>query len=104
MVTHQGGSLKFDSSVPLETIEMVMAELKKKFLGTWIDLHVRYAGDDHTHYLAYRYDLGTTQDGLHKQFHIDMIQFMRDVLGADKRNRPNGIHGWSMSRVRASGI
>ena len=104
MMAHQGGSIKFDSAVPLEKLEMVMTGLKKRFLGTWVDLHVRRSGDDGTHYLAYRYDLGTLDGELHKQFHDDLIKFVKDLLGTDSKNRPDGVMGWSLSRVVASGV
>ena len=104
MTTHQGGSVKFNSSVSLDKIEMVMTGLKKRFLGTWVDLHVRRSGDDGTHYLAYRYDLGTLDADLHKQFHIDLIEFLKGMLGTTSRNRPEGVMGWSLSQVVASGV
>ena len=104
MSTHQGGSVQFESSVSLSSIESLIGRLKNTFTGEWYDIHVRYAGDDRTHYLAYRYDLTTEDPNLHKKFHNDILDVMFDHFGVGKRKRPKGVINWSMSRLRFSGV
>lgn len=100
------GSIKFDSSIPVETLCVLIMDLKSMNRYPWVDLHVRGAGDDGTHYIGFHYKL---QDGT-KRSMDEMVhrimQFLRDRLGTQPRHgrgepRPMGVIGWSIATVEA---
>lgn len=104
MDAHYGGSIKFDHIVSLERLQSLMLEFKENFKGKWIDLHVRRSGKDGSHYIAFRYDISSSDENLHKKFDEELIDYLCKELGVSRLNRPQGVDGWSMSTIRASGI
>lgn len=102
---HAAGTVKFDRSVSVGELSELTAEMKRHNPDRWIDLHIRSAGDDGTHYIAFHYILPDVKKKTYKRAVNRLIQFLRDRLGSrPKRNGkknsvPNGVVGWSISIV-----
>lgn len=104
---HVAGTVKFDRAVPVELLLVLIVQMKSKNPERWVDLHVRGAGSDGTHYIAFHYILPDGKKKTHKKAMNALLQFFRDQLGTRpmKKKKPDpiplGVMGWSVSTVRA---
>jgi FAD/FMN-containing dehydrogenase len=94
------GTIKFDASVPLSRLKEIAEGIEA--LGNpdqWVDLHIRMAGDDGTHYIGLHYVLDDpskeTRDAADKK----LFKYLRDELGTKSDGRPKSVHGWSLGSV-----
>jgi len=99
------GTLKFDTSVPIEKLADFISEMKSRTPERWVDLHIRGAGDDGTHYIAFHYILPDGTKKTHTKAVNSLLQYLRDQLGTrPKKGKkadpvPRGVMGWSISTV-----
>lgn len=100
------GTVKFDPSIPVEKLADFISEMKSKNPERWVDLHIRGAGDDGTHYIAFHYILPDGRKKTHNRVIHRLLQYLRDQLGSrpkqDKKSElvPQGVMGWSISTVK----
>jgi len=100
------GTVKFDTSVPIEKLADFISEMKSKNPERWVDLHIRGAGDDGTHYIAFHYILQDGKKKTHKKAVQSLLQYLRDRLGSRPKQGkksdpvPRGVMGWSISTVK----
>lgn len=96
------GSIKFNASVPVARLIDFLQELKKA--DPLFNMHLRGAGDDGTHYIAFEYVLPNDSRETHDKVVDHFLQFFRDKLGVSptKPSVPLGSRGWSISTVLAS--
>ncbi len=108
MIEHysRAGSYKFKRGVSVHDLEKIMTILWEKTPHDfWLDLHVRSAGDDGTHYLAFHI-IGTINKATSSEMASNAVdtmmrEVMSEVLGT-KRGRAKGLMGWSVSTVLSS--
>jgi len=102
------GTVKFDASVPEEKLKGFIVEMKSNNPERWVDLHIRGAGDDGTHYIAFHYLLPDGKKKTHKKAVHRLLQYLRDQLGEQEhcskpgKMIPCGVMGWSISTVDAT--
>lgn len=100
------GTVKFDASVPVEKLSNFIKEMKSRKPDRWVDLHIRGAGDDGTHYIAFHYILPDGAKKTHTKAVNSLLQYLRDQLGTrPKKGKksdsiPQGVMGWSISTVK----
>lgn len=100
------GSIKFDSTVPVETLCVLIMDLKALNPEPWVDIHVRGAGDDGSHYIGFHYKLKDGNFDTQGRMVYQLLQFLRERLGTVPRltlgdPRPKGVIGWSIATVEA---
>ncbi len=99
------GTITFDSSISVERLSAVAVGLKQHNPERWVDLHIRGAGDDGTHHLAFHYILEDSRKKTHKQAVSRLLQYLRDQFGArpklegQKEAVPHGVKRWSISTL-----
>lgn len=100
------GTVKFDASVPIKKLTDFIIEMKSKTPARWVDLHIRGAGDDGTHYIAFHYTLTDGKKKTHAKAVNSFLQYLRDQLGTRPKQGkkadpvPRGVMGWSISTVK----
>lgn len=101
------GTIKFNISVSIEKLADIITEMKAKSPERWVDLHIRGAGDDGTHYIAFHYILEDGKKKTYKKAGNNLIQYLRERLGTSPKvkgqkadSRPMGVIGWSISLVK----
>ncbi len=100
------GTVKFDASVSIEKLADFITEMKSKTPERWADLHIRGAGDDGTHYIAFHYILPDGERKTHTKAVNGFLQYLRDQLGTRPKQGkkadpvPRGVMGWSISTVK----
>ncbi len=101
------GTVRFDASVSIEQLAGFLAELKSRHPERWVDLHIRGAGKDREHYIAFHYILADGKKKTHDKAVFKLVQFLGDRLGWREDHKkseakvPNGVMGWSISSVMA---
>lgn len=99
------GTVRFKASVPFERLAIFVTDMKAQSPERWVDLHVRKAGDDGTHYIGFHYILDDGQEMTHRKAVHKLLQYLRDQLGSRKVTGrrpdpvPTGVIGWSISTV-----
>lgn len=100
------GTVKFDASVPIEKLAHFITEMKSKTPERWVDLHIRGAGDDGTHYIAFHYTLPDGEKKTQTKAVNGFLEYLRDQLGTRPKQGkkadpvPRGVMGWSISTVQ----
>lgn len=100
------GTVKFDASVPIEKLVDFIIEMKSKTPERWVDLHIRGAGNDGIHYIAFHYILPDGEMKTHKKVVNSLLQYLRNKLGTRPKQGkkadlvPQGVMGWSISTVK----
>ena len=92
------GTIKFLAGISEDRAKEIVLALKpdweRKFPGTWVDSHIRGAGDDGSFLYAFtRLSDGCWDEGYGKA----ILQSLRDYLGVDDHNRPVGVRNWTIS-------
>jgi hypothetical protein len=99
------GTVKFDTSVSIEKLANFILDMKSNKPERWVDLHIRGAGGDGTHYIAFHYILPDGEKKTHKKAVNSLLQYLRDQLGTRPKQEkksdrvPLGVMGWSISTV-----
>lgn len=99
------GTVKFNASVSVEKLADFVSVMKSHTPERWVDLHIRGAGDDGAHYIAFHYILKDGEKKTHKKAVNSLLQYLRDQLGTSPRKGkksdsvPQGVVGWSISTV-----
>ncbi len=102
---HVAGAVKFDASVSVEKLAGFISDMKSRAPERWVDLHIRGAGGDGKHYIAFHYILPDGEKKTHNKMVNSLLQYLRDQLGTrPKRGKkadliPLGVMGWSISTV-----
>ena len=94
------GSIKFAASVPLERLKALAEGIEA--LGNpnqWVDLHIRMAGDDGTHYIGMHYILDDPSKETRDKADKKLFNYLRGELGTDPNGRPKSVQGWSLGSV-----
>jgi hypothetical protein len=96
------GTIKFNTSVSVYQLLGFILELKQA--DPEYQLHVRGAGDDGTHYIAFEHVLPDPSKETHDKVVDHFLQYFRVKLGVypHKPSVPQGTKGWSISNVIAS--
>ncbi len=100
------GTVKFDASVSIEKLADFVSEMKSRTPERWVDLHIRGAGGDGTHYIAFHYLLPDGEKKTHTKAVNSLLQYLRDQLGTRPKQGkkadpvPQGVMGWSISTVK----
>lgn len=101
------GTVKFDASVLQEKLRDFIEQMKSSNPECWVDLHVRGAGNDGTHYIAFHYILPDGKKKTYKKAVNRLLQYLCDRLGEKEHCQkpgkmiPRGVMGWSISPVDA---
>ncbi len=100
------GTVKFDTSVPIEKLTDFIIEMKSRNPEKWVDLHIRSAGKKGAHYIAFHYLLTDGRKRTHDKVINGLIQYLCDQLGTRPKQGketgdvPQGVVGWSISNVK----
>ena len=100
------GTVKFDASISVEQLAGFLAELKSRNPDRWVDLHVRGAGRNGLHYIAFHYILSDGRKSTYDKAVHKLTQFLGERLGWREDSKrpdqkvPNGVMGWSISDVK----
>ena len=94
------GSIKFESSVPLSRLKEIAKGIEALGnLNQWVDLHIRMAGDDGTHYIGLHYILDDLSKETRNMADKKLFKYLRDELGTKSDGRPMCVQGWSLGSV-----
>ncbi|MBX9906281.1 hypothetical protein K2X96_00080 [Patescibacteria group bacterium] len=100
------GTVKFNASVPIEKLVGFITHIKADNTERWFDLHIRGAGDDGTHYIAFHYILPDGKKKTQTKMVNKLLQYLRDELGTHPKKGknpaliPRGVIGWSIGTVK----
>ena len=78
--SHIAGTVKFDASIPIDKLISFIVEMRSDKPEQWVDLHVRGAGDDGTHYIAFHYIMSDGSKKTHEKTVQKLLQYLEDGL------------------------
>ena len=99
------GHVHFDAETPNELLKELLGDIKAlRPEASWIDLHLRSAGDDGTHYIHLCCKLKDGERLTQRQAVFKIIQLLKNELGTVQGRtgeNPKFVRGWSISTVTA---
>jgi hypothetical protein len=96
------GHIRFDDETSEDLLKVLLNGIKTLAPEeTWVDLHIRSAGDDGTHYIHLCRRLKDGERDTQRRAVHKILQFLKGKLGEKPLGGIKQVCGWSISTVIA---